>query len=318
MPKAAKLSGTIALTGGSGFVGRHLIEMLTKSGWRVKALFRQPGTAPALPNLVPITGSLENDEALDDLLDGVDVVVHCAGLITARNRTAYDAVNVLGTERLLDAAIRQPAPPRFIHISSLAARQPALSAYAASKQASEEAVIGHSTGLDWLVLRPPVVYGPGDRTTLPIFVQFVRGRAFEPAKPSRFSMIYIDDLAAAILSTLTNAGPKKMIIELDDGRTAGYSWDDLRMAASAHLKRPVKRVIVPVFCLHLASMAQAGFAAVTGGKTLLSQDKIREMLHPDWVSRKNRLSDLTDWRAKVYLEEGVSRTLTWYADQGWL
>lgn len=310
--------GCVALTGGSGFVGGHILRRLTADGWRVRALARRPGALPEAPGLTAVPGDLESETALAELMAGADAVVHCAGLVAARSAAEFHRVNAEGTGRVLDAAAAGGGKRRFVLISSLAAREPQLSPYAASKRQAEALLQQSGGGLDWQVLRPPVVYGPGDRATLPLFRQFARGLVLRPAGQGRFSMLYVEDLAAAVAALLDQALPSARVMELDDGSPGGYGWDDILAAAERQFGRRVRGLAVPRPIQRLAAGLGTLGAAVTGRPPILSQGKVNEIAHPDWVSRHNLLGDCISWSAAVRLDEGFSRSAAWYKAAGWL
>lgn len=172
----------IAITGATGFVGRRLVRALVDAGYNVRALARRrpPPDGHDLPAVTWITGSLEDEPALDVLLQDAFAVVHCAGAIKARDRDGFFAANVAGTRRLAAHAAAKANPPRLIYISSLAAREPRLSSYAASKRAAEQALVPFQDALRTVILRPPGVYGPGDLETLRIFRLAAHGWFFAP------------------------------------------------------------------------------------------------------------------------------------------
>ena len=160
----------LAVTGATGFVGRHLLRLAREAGHPLRALTR--GWRPPEEGIDWIDGALDRPDALAKLVDGADAVIHIAGLINAPTRAAFEAVNVGGTANMIDAA-RAIGVRRFIHISSLAAREPDLSDYGWSKAKSERVVA--ASGLDWTIVRPPAIYGPGDRETFELFKMARRG-----------------------------------------------------------------------------------------------------------------------------------------------
>lgn len=310
--------GCVALTGATGFVGRHLLRRLAEDGWRLRALIRRPGALEAPPpGVEPVVGDLDSDRALAALVQGTDAVVHCAGLVAARNAAEFRRVNAGGTARLLRAAAAA-GRPRFLLISSLAAREPQLSSYAASKRQAEEVLRQQAGGLAWQALRPPVVYGPGDRATLPLFRQFSRGLVLRPAGSGRFSMLYVGDLAAAVAALLAQGGPQGAVLELDDGRPGGYGWPEVIAAAERQLGRRIRALPVPQPVQRLAAAAGALGAAFAGRPPILSQGKVNELAHPDWVCRDALLGDYLSWRPAVGLDEGFALTAAWYKAAGWL
>jgi nucleoside-diphosphate-sugar epimerase len=315
--------GCVALTGATGFVGRHLLRRLAAEGWPLRALTRRPGAlapeaAPEAGLVTPVVGDLDSEAALAELVAGADVVVHCAGLVAARSAAEFQRVNAEGTARLLRAAVAGGRQPRFLLISSLAAREPQLSPYAHSKRQAEEALRRDAAGLAWQVLRPPVVYGPGDRATLPLFRQFARGLVLRPAGGGRFSMLYVEDLAAAVAALLAQGGPAGRVMELDDGTPGGYGWDEVIAAAARQRGRPVRALPVPRPVQRLAAAVGSAAAALTGRPPVLSQGKVNEIAHPDWVCRSGLLGDCISWRPAVALDEGFARTTAWYKAAGWL
>ncbi len=322
--------GSVALTGGSGFVGGHILRRLVAEGWQVRALTRRPGGLPAVEgaspgSVTPVPGDLGSAEALAELVAGVDAVIHCAGLVAARRKADFLRVNAEGTAALLRAVKGggQAGTPRFVLISSLAAREPQLSPYAHSKRQAEEALRHLGAGLNWRVLRPGVVYGPGDRATLPLFRQFLRGFALVPGGSGRFSMIYVEDLAAAAVAALAPELPAGGILEPDDGTAEGYGWPEVLAAAGRLSGRPLRAVSVPRILQRLAAALSTAGALVSGRPAVLSQGKVNEFGHPDWVCHPQplggpSLGDCISWRPAVGLDEGFSKTVAWYKAAGWL
>jgi len=178
----------LAVTGGTGFVGGHLLRVAREAGWEIRALTR--GWRPPQDGIAWIEGALDQPEALASLCEGADAIVHIAGLINAASRAGFESVNVGGTLAMIDAA-RAAGVRRFIHISSLAAREPDLSDYGWSKAKAERVVA--ASGLDWTIVRPPAIYGPGDRETFELFKMARRGLVALPPK-GRFSLLHVEDL----------------------------------------------------------------------------------------------------------------------------
>src|SRR3954462_770091 len=187
---------TLAGTGGTGFVGSHLLRLALGQGYDVRALTR--GWKPPEDEIAWVDGALDRPETLQKLATGADAVIHIAGLLTARDRGDFEQVNVGGTANIIDAA-RKAGVKRFIHVSSLAAREPELSDYGWSKARSEQ-VVG-ARGLDWTIVRPPAVYGPGDRETLELFKMAKRGLVFLPPA-GRMSVIEVSDLSRFLLTLI--------------------------------------------------------------------------------------------------------------------
>jgi 2-alkyl-3-oxoalkanoate reductase len=315
------MTRTVAITGATGFIGRQLARRLARDGWTLRLLARRPEAAAALglPSATIVPGRLEDSASLRQLLDGADAVAHAAGLVKARSRAAFLAANAEGTRRLAAAAAATPGtPPFFVLISSLAAREPTLSPYAASKRAGEEALQTAAEGLPWAILRPTAVYGPGDLEILPLFRAVSAGFAPMMAGPAaRVSLVHVEDVVGAIESIL-RARALGQSFEIHDGREGGYSWPELVASAAAAVgTRPV-RFRVPAPVLRLAGLAVQSGAALSFRPAMLSPGKVREMLHPDWVVRDERLTQLTGWQPRIDIAGGFRETVEWYRAQGLL
>ncbi len=313
------MTGVVALTGATGFIGRALVPRLLAADWRVKALLRRPDSALEAEGVQAVRGALGADDSLRDLVADADVVIHCAGAIKARSRAAFQEINAAGTAGLAATAAAAPQRPRFLLLSSLAAREPGLSDYAASKRQAEAEVARHAGNLDWVALRPPAVYGPGDQATLTLFKQFSRGQAFLPRPADkRVSLLFIDDLIEAILHLLERPRWQGDVIELDDGRPQGYAWTELAEIASAGLEKPVATVSLPRGLLWLPAAANEVLAPLLGRAPMLTRGKLRELFHEDWVCRRQSGTALNGWQGHITFEQGFPRTLAWYKERGWL
>ncbi len=310
--------GTIAVTGGSGFVGGHLVTHLISQGWRVRALSRKGGADLPGHGEIAYPGALDDLSSLENLIEGADALIHCAGLVKARDRRAFFRINGEATTHLSKLCAASRTCGHFIYLSSLTARMPGLSSYAASKLAGEESLKTQET-LKWTIVRPPVVYGPGDRETLKLFKYMKRGVVVAPGSPqSRLSFIYIDDLCAALNALLTLPTGLQRTLEIHDGAANGYDWREIAATASQCLERRVHAFRVPHAAAWPVAAANALLGRAIGYAPMLTPGKLREAYHPDWVSASNPLSELTDWKPNVTILEGFSRSFQWYQREGWL
>lgn len=305
----------LALTGATGFIGATLLSHLTSAGWHVRALYRpRPGRVPpALSGVEWFAGDIGDDNALNALVAGVQAVIHCAGAVRGASRADFDQVNEDGARRVALAAARQASEPRFLLLSSLAARAPELSHYAGSKWRGECAIKTAAENLRWTVLRPPAVFGPGDRELLPLFRSIARGFAPLPAGAGRrFSLIYVEDLAVAVVRWLASDSGHHETFELHDGRVGGYDWDAVLDIAGRVLRggAPVHRIPIPIPLLRLAAHANLASARLLGYAPMLTPGKIMEITHPDWVCDNTELSHATGWYPAFGLEQGLVRTFS--------
>jgi len=299
----------LAVTGGTGFVGRRLITLAVQSGHQVRALTRRP-QQPA-DGVEWIDGDLGNRDVLERLVTSADAVIHVAGVINAPDAAGFEAGNVTGTLTMLAAATAAGAQ-RFVHVSSLAAREPKLSQYGASKARSEELVEG--SGLDWVIVRPPAVYGPGDKETLELFKMARGGQIFMPPA-GRLSLIHVDDLARLLLSAAAPDAPKKIVIEPDDGRPGGWSHREFGAALGKAVGVPARTISTPRFLLAVGSRLDR---MVRRDKAKLTPDRVAYFCHPDWVVSPDRAPPPALWQPLVPTREGLEETARWYREQGWL
>lgn len=202
----------IAITGGTGFVGSHLIDAAIAAGHDVAALTRRE--QQDREGVTWVSGDLHDRAALERLVDDADAVIHVAGVIRAHCADTFEKGNVEGTLAML-AAATAGGLRRFVHVSSLAAREPNLSLYGASKAQAEGLV--HGSGLDWSIVRPPAVYGPGDKETLELFRMAKLGVMLMPPK-GRVSVIHVHDLCRLLLRLAAPEAASTILIEPDDAK----------------------------------------------------------------------------------------------------
>lgn len=298
------MSGRVAVTGATGFIGKNLIYRLATAGWEVRALARKPQTHSK--NLHWITGTLEDKEALAQLVAETDYVIHCAGRVRGSSSADFLKTNLDGTANLLDAVTSRAPHARFLLVSSLAAREPQLSWYADSKYQAEQYLIKHAGMIPWTIFRPTAVYGPGDREMAPLLRATRMGvLPLTGAKSSRFGLLYVDDLVEAILSWLNVDAPVHGIYELDDGTPGGYDHDAVKRIASLVWTRPVQSLPVPVSIIRAVARVNLALARLFRYSPMLTPGKVRELQHPDWVCDTDKLTRATGWRPKRRLQDAL-------------
>jgi nucleoside-diphosphate-sugar epimerase len=306
------LKNTIALTGATGFIGRTIARRLVTERWKIKALTRTTSDRSLLAgcDIHWIEGELEDVDSLRRLVDGVEAVVHCAGAVRGATQKHFYQINVDGVERLVRAATEQHPLPRFLLISSLAAREPGLSFYASSKRQGEAVLAAQAGPMQWTVFRPSAVYGPGDKEIIPLLHWMARGFAFMLGSgDGRFSMLYVDDLAEAILKWLLDAHFSKAVYELHDGQPEGYSWQDIIDTVGHLMAKRVRCVPVPLIIIKALAGFNLKTSRVFGYAPMLTPGKLRELRHPDWVCDNTAVTREIGWTPNVSLEEGLRRTL---------
>lgn len=293
----------IALTGATGFIGRRLVPALRARGFRLRALAR--GSQPSVPGLEWVPGDLARIDALEQLCADADIIVHLAASVRGARWADFSAPNVDGVERLLNARARVAPGSRLLQISSLAARSPELSHYAASKAAGER--LAQAAGAT--VLRPPAVYGPGDQELLPLLTGLARGRGVIPGHSGRFSLIFVDDLVAAIVTAIDTPLADCGVYPLDDGHPAGYDWNTIIETVAQLRRAPVRPLRIPRPVLSAAAFLASETQRLLGRAPMLTPGKVRELFHPEWVCGHTEFTARTGWQPRVSLAAGLRATL---------
>jgi 2-alkyl-3-oxoalkanoate reductase len=308
----------VAVTGATGFVGRHLVAELANAGWNVRLLMRRDPVVPEWRGIEPqiIAGDLRDPAALDALVDGVDQVVHVAGLIKAARREVFFSVNVAGAAELAQAMTRRAPAAQLLHVSTIAAREPQLSDYAASKRAGED-VVRRILGARVTVIRPPAVYGPGDPESL-LFFKLARGARVPLAGPpaARAALIHVADLVSLMTAMLES--PDGGVWTAADQRPEGYSWREVLAAAAVAVGNPQARFFHPPIAL-LRTVALAGDVGKWfGAANMLNSLKLRELRHPDWSVPPTQWARPAGWAPRFDLAHGFADAVAWYRNAGWL
>lgn len=308
--------GLAALTGGTGFLGRHLARALVADGWRVRLLVRRDPIGVLGPDDAPevVLGDLADAQALRRLCQGADLLVHAAGLVRARSLAAFQAVNAGGAHAVGAAALAAGA--RLVLVSSLAARAPELSPYARSKREGEDAVIA-MLGAAARVVRPCAVYGPGDRETLALFRAAARSPLLPVLRPdARVTLIHVEDAARAIAAFAADPAPRATPAAVCDSRPDGYGLREIMAAAAAAVGTRPRLTTVPDMALRGVG-GLGDLAARLGASGALTSGKVRELLHRDW-----RVAPAEAWAGqptpRFGLADGFAHTVAAHSAAGWL
>jgi len=324
----------VLLTGASGFVGSHILDRLRARGIDTVVLLR-PGSnrrfiEAHLPQLEVRSGSISDPQSLDAALRDVTHVIHCAGCVKALRLPEFFGVNQIGTRHVVAAVNRRPGQvQRLVHISSLAAGgpgtpgQPAredapprpVSEYGRSKLAGEEEVRRCKT--DYVILRPPAVYGPRDEAFLPLF-KAVRSHFLPHPGNSSFaiSLVLVKDLAEATVACLAPpaAAGKIFYVASPDITNPHALADEIAL----QMKTWTMRIPLPRAALWPVCQLQEMISRLTGRPAVLSRQKYAELSAPGWVCDPGRLRQALGIECATGLGAGIAETLTWYRQHGWL
>jgi nucleoside-diphosphate-sugar epimerase len=324
---------TAFLTGGTGFVGGHVARALAAEGWKVRLLARDPKRAagPLLEGVPKevVAGRLEDEASLVAALSGVDAIVHVAGLTKARTFEEYREVNARGTERLVAAGRRAAPDAHFVLISTQAAAGPAregrpvrdedparpISWYGRSKREGEEVVESGWRG-PWTVLRPVVVYGPGDTGLFQYFKMAASGWIPVPAASTRIQLVGAERAGLAVVRSLGRSELFGKIRFLTD--PAPITLRELAQIVSGHSGRRGRLIRVPDGLVRVLGAAETALETVTRRSQPFNADKAREILAGDWLCDGSALAGLLELPEPVPMSEGIQAAWAWYRGAGWL
>jgi nucleoside-diphosphate-sugar epimerase len=329
----------ILVSGASGFIGSGLVQALAAGGHEVLALMRPSASAPYLKGVpfTRITGDILDSDSLKRACQNVDAVFHLAGLTAARSREEFFKFNAEGTKNLAGAAASANVG-RFVFISSLAASGPSVSLapkteaepelpvsmYGESKLRGELYLDEMKGQLPFIVVRPPMVYGPRDRNVYLFFKSIQKNwLPILPAKSTTghkyYSAIHVDDLIQ-VLVTCLDAAPAAFAsgerFHVSDGQI--YTYERMMGIISSELRvNPIKvRIPGPL----VSALATGGSIA---GKILnrslpLNRDKLNELIPDYWICSTRKAVEQLTFKPKYTLETGIPQTVAWYKVNGWL
>lgn len=303
------MTKTVAITGVTGFIGKHIADNLLARGLRVRALTRTLRNS-STDNLVWVRGSLEDRDSLAELVSGADSVVHCAGQVRGHNEAVFTDCNVTGSLHLMQAAIESGRCERFLFMSSLAARHPDLSWYAKSKSRAEQELSAMAAGMTLGIFRPTAVYGPGDKEMKPLFDWMLRGILPRLGDASAaLSFLHVTDLAEAVGQWLVAERPPVGPHELCDGDAQGYNWQRVQHIGEKVRNGKVRLVGVPLSVLKLLADISVLTCLLAGKEPMLTRSKINELTHQNWSASNNGLSEEINWFPRMSLERALRERL---------
>jgi len=328
------------VTGGTGFIGSHLVEGLVDRGYHVTCLTRKTSNLRWLNHLLTakspqvelVRGSLHDSDVLAQHIRDADLVFHLAGLTKAPDAATYDRVNAEGTKHLIEACLgAQTNLGRFVYCSSLAAVGPSCNAtpnteevtpqpltdYGRSKLKGEMVVREYADRLPITIIRPPAVYGPRDSDIFLFFQMINRGMIPILGEADKLlSLVYVKDLVAGIYTAAVSERAIGETYFLTDGDI--HTWRDIeRVIADALEKRPFK-VKVPFFLLDCISIFMEAAAKITRQTSTLNRQKVRDLKQRFWICDSTKAQKELGYRPNYFLEKGIQETADWYRANDWL
>ncbi|GAC1352352.1 MAG: NAD(P)-dependent oxidoreductase [Polyangiales bacterium] len=325
----------VLVTGGSGFLGSHAADQLAREGHTVRCLVRKSSNTTFLKSISGVElayGAVEDKDAVATACDGVDAILHSAGLVKAKRPQDFVATNVDGTRNLLEVAFdRRSHIQRFVYVSSLAAHGPSLDGnaiafdrdptpvteYGRSKLAAERMVNAAKDDLSVTVIRPPAIYGPRDNEMFAFFEAVWKG--FLPILgdgSQRLSIIFGADAASACVKALTVPHDSGRAYYIEDGSI--YTQPQMADGIEKALGKKAYRVNVPIRVVRLASYGSQLYGRMFDKAVMLTPDKVNELGAPHWVCSADPIRKDLGWAPLTQWDEGARITATWYRDSGWI
>jgi nucleoside-diphosphate-sugar epimerase len=317
----------ILVTGGTGFIGSHLLQHLQASGERVRALSRRTAQQPAGASLEWFQADFADRRSLERALEGATAVIHLAGVTKALRPAEFYTGNARATEALARAAAGRDL--RFVHVSSLAAIGPSatgvpvdedtaphpLTHYGKSKLEAELAV--RSLLPQAVIVRPPVVYGPRDTDVFQLLKSISQGLVLEISGGERwFNAIYVEDLVEGILAAVRSERAPGRAYFLTHAKAC--TWSDLAAAAARIMNRQPRVLRIPVPVAYGVGACAELWSRLTGKPGIISREKIGEALCPCWTCDHRRAAAELGFLAPTSLDDGLAKALAWYKEAGWL
>ncbi|NIO82506.1 MAG: NAD-dependent epimerase/dehydratase family protein [Candidatus Aminicenantes bacterium] len=317
------------VTGGTGFVGGFLTEKLVEDGWEVYCLVRKTSSLEYLQNLPVnlIYGDLFSLQLLSEVMGKITHVFHAAGVTRAPTSEYYHQTNGLGTYNLLQACALQAKRLRlFVYVSSQAAAGPSpdgspvredqvprpVSIYGSSKLEGEIYCARFQSQLPITIIRPPIVYGPRERTLYRYLEKQLRyGIRLSFKRHARLiSLIHVHDLVRGILAAAVH--PKSLGETYFLANPEPYSWSQFFDSIATVIDRKTISVTIPLWIFPIIAALSRLCSKLSAKPTVLNFGRLNEMRYRFWVCSSEKAREQLGFTTSLSLEDGLRQTVDWY------
>ncbi len=324
---------TILITGANGFVGSRLCRKFLDNGFHVVAGVRKTADLSMLDglNLEYRYGDVTKTESLPEMVRDVDYIIHNAGVVKARKKRIFYEVNEKGTANLFGAIEENnPSVKKVIFVSSLAAAGPSkngrpvtetdapipITTYGASKLAAEKTALSYRDKFNILSIRPPAIYGPGDKELFPFFETVYKGiRPFIGNSSRKLQLVEVGDLCQAFYLAVTKDTPSGEICFVAE--SDAYTMKQLIELLGEACDKDGFRLYVPAFLLYIMAFVAQTLSALVGATPMLTREKAREILS-SWEVTTDKAKELLGFTSQISFKQGARSTYDWYLKHGWL
>lgn len=322
------------VTGGTGFIGSHLIDRLLLKGYHIRALVRNPKKLGFLNNLPIeiIEGDLFSFVALEKGIAGADYVYHVAGLVAAKSKEEFYRGNRDATRNMIEITARvNPTVKKFVHISSQTAVGPGngitpvneltvpkpLTTYGKSKLASEQEVLKFKDVLPITILRVSAVYGPRDTATFDYFKSAYRGLELLIGFHDAFvSLVHASDIVNGIILAGEKEIANGQIYFL--GSEQYYTWNEIGYVTKSVMNKNLIRVRVPKPLVFVIAGISEFISKFKEKPSVLNYEKAYDLIQDNWCCDISKAKNEIGYRQEVTLADGVKETVRWYIDHQWM
>ncbi|MFN0158587.1 MAG: NAD-dependent epimerase/dehydratase family protein [Bacteroidota bacterium] len=325
---------TALVTGATGFIGSHLVELLLHKGYTVRCLIRKSSDTKWLERkqVEYVYGDLFSEEALAEAVRGVDYVFHSAGVTKAKTKEEYYAGNATGTKNILAAtAAHNRTLKRFVHISSQAAVGPSttqtpinedepshpLTTYGKSKWQAEEECLKMMKALPITICRPPAVYGPRDKDVFEFFNTMSKGlQPMVGFNEKLVSLVHVSDLVRGFVMAAESSKAVGQTYFIASNGV--YGWKEIGEVTRKVMNKSALRIRLPEFAVYIIATFAEFFSLFSSKPALINFEKARDMVQDYWTCDSSKAKRDFGYEQQISLEDGIRGTVGWYKGNAWL